>query len=426
MIGSCKKPLFPIFTWIFNLELYNSESMRNLDLNKGFKEYNWNNLLDSIASKNVIPLIGPELLIVNYKGIKAPLYTHIAKMVASELEVNIINDKPVLSEVINTYMTSKQNRLNTVYGVICDILKSNEFEIPENLKLLAGIDSFNLFITATFDDLLAKALNKVRFDGANQTTILRYRKGTNQDDLNDSVLNGENQTTVVYHLFGQANRAAPFVITEDDLLEFGHLYQNENYRPPNLSKILRNKFILILGCNFQNWLARFLLYAFKMEALLNGSETQGLIADDYLQKDEELVHFLKRCGTQMYYGGDEFIEELSRRWSKYRQETPAIEYKMAQSKTESEVRISVFISYASEDKDFVSCLKEALAREGIDVWFDKEKLESGDFFEKVITHNIQECQRYCRQVFPTGMDPGDQQNSPSPSGVSIYFTRIYR
>jgi len=52
---------------------------------------------------------------------------------------------------------------------------------------------------------------------------------------------------------------------------------------------------------------------------------------------------------------------------------------------------AVFLSYASEDKEAVSRLKESLEAQHIDVFFDKDDLRAGEDFEIRLKHSISSC-----------------------------------
>jgi hypothetical protein len=52
---------------------------------------------------------------------------------------------------------------------------------------------------------------------------------------------------------------------------------------------------------------------------------------------------------------------------------------------------AVFISYAREDLPAVHTLKAALDQAGLKVWFDMERLESGDDYDRKIQKNISRC-----------------------------------
>jgi TIR domain len=54
-------------------------------------------------------------------------------------------------------------------------------------------------------------------------------------------------------------------------------------------------------------------------------------------------------------------------------------------------RPSVFLSYASGDRDTVIRLKEAMEKAGVDVWFDANELGGGDAWDQKIRRQIKEC-----------------------------------
>jgi hypothetical protein len=180
------------------------------------------------------------------------------------------------------------------------------------------------------------------------------------------------------------------VVTEEDMLEFEHLWHDSEKRPQRLINYLKDKYILMLGCNFQNWLTRFFLFALKPESLLDTKlGSSGVIADTKTKEDEELVLFLARCQTHLYAGGvDEFIRELSKRWHEQND-------KNGSSVIDNQVNTdfksaSVFLSYASEDRAIVESIAAQLEGRGVDVWFDRGELKSGDDFKEKIINNIEE------------------------------------
>jgi len=52
---------------------------------------------------------------------------------------------------------------------------------------------------------------------------------------------------------------------------------------------------------------------------------------------------------------------------------------------------AVFISYAKEDLAAVQALQRSLETLGVDVWFDKDRLEAGDLYDQKIKRNIRGC-----------------------------------
>ena len=54
-------------------------------------------------------------------------------------------------------------------------------------------------------------------------------------------------------------------------------------------------------------------------------------------------------------------------------------------------RVSVFLSYASENREAARLLRDALASHGLDVWYDENELLGGDAWDQKIRRQIREC-----------------------------------
>ncbi len=52
---------------------------------------------------------------------------------------------------------------------------------------------------------------------------------------------------------------------------------------------------------------------------------------------------------------------------------------------------SVFLSYASEDRQAVRLLRDALSATGLEVWYDESELSGGDAWDRKIRRQIREC-----------------------------------
>src|SRR6185437_8090789 len=62
---------------------------------------------------------------------------------------------------------------------------------------------------------------------------------------------------------------------------------------------------------------------------------------------------------------------------------------------------AVFISYAREDLPAVQQLKAGLEAAGVTTWFDMDRLESGDDFDRKIQRNIARCSYFIPVVSAT-------------------------
>jgi hypothetical protein len=83
------------------------------------------------------------------------------------------------------------------------------------------------------------------------------------------------------------------------------------------------------------------------------------------------------------------VAELARR---YREQLPAAASEPSGTEERGGMPAgAVFLSYASQDLPAVQAIHDALQKAGLDVWFDKAKLEGGDDWEQRIRQNIRAC-----------------------------------
>ena len=99
--------------------------------------------------------------------------------------------------------------------------------------------------------------------------------------------------------------------------------------------------------------------------------------------------------TRVYSGAEKFVDELHRRWTARRKPGEVIPLGAAPQRflpPEREMPDNaVFISYAREDLPAVQKLKAGLDAAGITTWFDLERLEGGDDYDRKIQRNIARC-----------------------------------
>src|SRR5690606_29245261 len=113
-----------------------------------------------------------------------------------------------------------------------------------------------LFVTTTFDNLLVRAIEQRHPAWAGRVRQIEYSP-VRKDDL-DSTQLGDGPP-VVFHLFGRATSMPEYAVTEEDVLEFMHALQSQEGRPEKLFRLLQQKNLLIVGCGFVDWLARFFI-----------------------------------------------------------------------------------------------------------------------------------------------------------------------
>lgn len=361
----------------------------------------WEDFLSYVEEHRVIPIIGPELLVVRVGGEEKLLYRVVAERLADKLRVNMRDSVAVwgLDDVVSRYLQGRGRR-EELYPRVRAIMKDllGEIEVPEALLKLARINSFDLYLSLTCDNLLATAIDNERFGGAERTQQIGYAPNKIADL---PAARDELTTPVVYSLLGKLSVAPEYVITEEDLLEFLCALQSDVKRPHLLFDSLQTSHLLFLGCSFPDWLARFFIRIAKNRQLSQQRGESELIVNPRVASEEQLVLFLENFsyGTRILSMEPlAFINELSRRWEERHPSVAANLPLTLPREDEKDVEAlpdlpagGVFISYAKEDVAAVSRIRAALEDLGLDVWFDCDRLEAGDLYDRKIRNNIKVC-----------------------------------
>lgn len=360
-----------------------------------FDDDAWEDLLNYIEEKRVIPIIGPELLRVETETGPRRLYDWLAEKLAARLNVppSALPSPYTLNDVVCQFLTARGRR-EEAYTRLRSILRETNFAPPPALRQLAQITDFNLFVTTTFDPLLEQAINAERFAGAPSTEVISYAPNR----VVDLTTEREQLTRpVVYHLLGRLSASPTYVISDEDTLEFICALQSEHLAPEKLFHELEHSHLLLLGGNFSNWLARFFLRMAKRRRLSDPRDVGEVLADDTSLRDTRLVSFLQQVSarTRLFDGAEVFVAELHRRWLARRGLHAAAAPEAAVQRFLPPAREmpdrAVFISYAREDLAAVQRLKAALDAAGVVTWFDMDRLESGDDYDRKIRQNIARC-----------------------------------
>jgi len=355
----------------------------------------WEDLLNFIEERRVIPIIGPELLKVETETGPRLLYDWLAEKLAGKLGVDTaqLPQPYTLNDVVCWFLASRGRR-EEAYTRLRSILRDANFATPLALRQLAQITDFDLYVTTTFDPLLEQALNNERFGGAQSTEVIAYSPNrvvdlpTEREKL---------QRPVVYHLLGRLSASPTYVISDEDTLEFICALQSEHLTPEKLFHELEHNHLLFIGSSFTNWLARLFLRMAKRHRLSDPRDVGEVLADNHSGSDGRLMSFLQQVSvrTRVYTGAGKFVDELHRRWMTRHGPGDVIPLGASPQRflpPEREMPDNaVFISYAREDLAAVQKLKAGLDAAGIKTWFDLERLEGGDDYDRKIQRNIGRC-----------------------------------
>ena len=353
----------------------------------------WEDLLSFIEERRVIPIVGPELLLVTTPHGPRLLLDWVAEKLALRLNVNVAElPQPYTLNDVICWFLSARGRREEAYVRLRSIIKEANFEPPAALRHLAAITDFDLFVSTTFDPLLETAINLERFNGAPTTEVLSYAPNRIADL---PVERDRLQRPVVYHLFGKVSASPTYVISDEDLLEYICALQSEHLAPEKLFHELEHNHLLFIGSNFTNWLARLFLRMAKRQRLSDPRDVGEVLADDHSSQDDRLMAFLQQVSvrTRIYRGAERFVEELHDRWQARRKPAAAVQPATARFlPPEREMPDNaVFISYAREDLAAVREIKAGLDAAGITTWFDIDRLEVGDDYDRKIQRNIARC-----------------------------------
>ena len=361
-----------------------------------FDEDAWDDLLNYIEERRVIPIVGPDLLRVQTDGGPRLLYEWLAEKLAARLSVATAGlPLPLtLNDVVCLYL-GQRGRREEVYTRLRSIMREVQFEPPEALRQLTQITDFDLFVTTTFDPLLERAVNLERYGGQPSAEVIAYAPNRVADLPAER---GQLQRTVVYHMLGRLSASPTYVVSDEDMLEFICALQSEHLTPDKLFHELEHNHLLLIGSDFSNWLARLFLRMAKRKRLSDPRDVGEVLADDHTMKDDRLVAFLQQVSvrTRVYGGAEAFVAELHARWTKRQGGTAptggtvvAPQRFLPPSRDMPEN--AVFISYAREDLPAVQRLKAGLDAAGLATWFDFDRLEGGDDYDRKIHANIQRC-----------------------------------
>jgi hypothetical protein len=359
-------------------------------------------LLEFVEDGKVVPIIGEELLRVRQDGNEIPLYRYIADKLAERLQIpaDSLPPEPSLNAVVCHYLQTG-GVPEEVYPKIRPILNQARFAPPEALLQLARIDRFKLFVTLTFDSLLAAAIDQARTAG--RALELAYSP-KNAQDLPGPL--EELRQPVVYHLFGKLSSQPDYVITDEDTLEFLHHMQSKTASAEHLFDALRDSHLLFIGCAFPDWLSRFVLRIAKSRQLSLRRTEMELLVGSLANRDSDLVVFLRHFSPRTKIAScspAEFVGELAARYTSRAAGSAAArgDLPSGAATRSSDARETgsagmspgaVFISYTHEDQAAARRLRDFLEEEaGVDVWLDTWRLEAGDDWGHKIRRNIKSC-----------------------------------
>ena len=334
------------------------------------EERKWTILTDQIMAGNVIPVIGQNILIDNEVNLYQTLIDSIAKLCQIETHPQTFSQLVYDDKFIQKF----KNRDN-IYGILNNIFQLKKFEPSRTLKRLLSIKQFPFVITTTFDPIVENTMREVWKE--RNVKVLAFSNNpatTNVPNKGDIAKKSDIYNPTLYYMFGKVDKNPHrFVVTDHDMLSFCKSWLTEGFRPKVLSEVISNKYLLVLGGNYSDWLFRFIWYSMKISLESNPS---GMMVDNDVE--DSLIDFLNRTNTFIQKDPEKVIVEIEHRLSERMEDFNRTKFDHPRMNTD------VFISYSRSNKEIAKTLYETLTAKGLNVWYDMKNLSTGaDFMEQI-------------------------------------------
>ena len=131
----------------------------------------WNRLIEKIHENNVVPIIGPRLLVGadGQSSLEAKVALQVLDQCRAEIEASgkKVDEPPLppfreLNELVARLKgtVDAQDLYDYVHLAVRQATSSADFVVPTPIRQLSEIADFRLFVTLTPDDLLARSLRR--------------------------------------------------------------------------------------------------------------------------------------------------------------------------------------------------------------------------------------------------------------------------
>jgi len=356
----------------------------------------WDDILGHLKDRVLLPVVGPELVTVQEGDRRVSLSRLLGERVAARYQLDVSwGPLSGLDDAVGALLAARGSReAERLYRVVNDLVSDLDPPPPEALRQLAGVGDFRLFLSTTFDPLLARALNDIRFGGEPRTRELWFSPNQSTAEQQENEREPRETETVVFKLFGKASSTPQYAIHDEDVLEWLHVLLTDTARLPGwLFDQLKARPVLFLGCKLSDWVGR-LLTRMASKSRLSLESKQFFIVGESVASYPELTGFF-----QTFYGGTrvqvletdpaQFVAELSERWHKRNPQAALSSGGAGTAQAAPPAgKGSIFISYVREDADAARRLCDVLSGLGGDVWLDERRLQPGDRWEEEILGSI--------------------------------------
>lgn len=354
-------------------------------------EKKWETLLNEIDKGNIIPVIGPDMLVepkVNPSNGKVEdFHQQLISYIASQ--ANLKCSPRTFSQLVydNDFRHVVQGHPEEIYSLIYQILNNIDYiedidNSPSQLLIdLLSTKKFPFVITTSFCPIVENVMKDIWGD----VKVLNFNNNP-QDSLpergGDITSIDDIKKPTVYYMFGKycSSTDRRFVVTDSDMMTFCSSWIKGYGIPKRLVESLKKKYLLILGNNYSDWLFRFVWYGLRTST--NVMKSDVVVREN---AEESLKQFMGQLETFYQENPTEVIKRIKNDIEKRSQDSPLsmVGY-----------TYDVFISYSRKDEDVALNLYNSLVGEGLKVWFDNESIPKGKDWEKEIELGIRQSRLF--------------------------------
>lgn len=338
----------------------------------------WDDLIKLTEKGWIIPVIGSDVYRTGEKKVYKVIAEQLVGKNAHEKDKHYF--QKAAAEFLSTPSQEGQVRYySDLTDKINNILKSLAFNASSDLLHLAQIEKYKIYINTTYDNFLFDALKR-----AGRTEVLMLNYTPNEKDLNAldnyKVHLEKRNSVIIFNVFGNISNNKPSY-TEKDIIESitdlqGDIRMSNN----NLFNKMKNSSYLFIGCNFKNWLLRFIARSITNNPFdpVNAGEQRRFFSSDISSEDPDdtdLRVFLESQPSRFFFQGTT-VDFMSSFWNSIKDKPWIVDLHCC------------FLSFNGKDRHCAESINSFLKEKRIKTWFDGDGERGGNKVDETIQNAI--------------------------------------
>ncbi len=360
--------------------------------------FDWNDFVSSIIQGEYVLLLGSEVMLQQEYG-DGDVSKDILNTILDDLkDEGLLGREKFFNSFTEFARETGRSDANIRELITKALMGDNPIyacstdAISTELKNLIRTKFFRIILTTTYDTYLENLMEEVF--GRNGFRVMSIYDEGSRLDFDEKEQNSDEFEVkpTLYYICGNVNnKRKKFVATENDAIEVVARWFSSK-APAKFLNSIRKKGIISIGCKFDDWLFRFFWYVLRKNVNNIDSNLKDAVAVSFsTESDIKLNIYLRSKNVYTESDARQFMNRI-------------LEYKSSCIKNIANLNTQlggVFISYAHEDMPLVSGIVKRLKDdEGLNVWFDSSKLESGDSYDKRIANAIASCKVFVPILSP--------------------------